>query len=222
MTILPESIKTRSASQSCCVFEARTATTMPRERMRLFRLYLTAVIFVAWAAKCSAQCQVNGPDTSYTQDPIITGYVSQFYGDVPTWVRITRVVGPGTSAELDPYGGLVNWQMMQQSGVLDPTAYVRVSGFLSLTSAFWAYATLDGTPTAAEARITFTINGHPIGREYVLYSSMSGPTPGPAVSFADCISIRSQFLRYGRRLDTGGACPSQTLPIRQGETTCLE
>jgi hypothetical protein len=188
--------------------------------MRLLRLYLTAVILVASAAKCSAQCQVNGPDTSYTRDPTITGYDSQFYGDVPSWVRITRVVGPGTSAELDPYGGLLNWQTMQQSGVLGPTAYVRVSGFMALTSAFWAYATLGGTPTAAEARITFTINGNPIGKEYILYSSMSGSTPGPAVSFADCISIRSQFLRYGRRLDTGGACPSQTLPIRQGETTC--
>jgi hypothetical protein len=171
-----------------------------------------------------AGCPANTTPDFYQPDSGSThSYPQQVAGDRATYIRVPRVVGPGTAATLDSNGGLLNSnaEIANLGGVLGDKAYVTLTGNLSLQTAFYQLGVLAGMSTpAAEVRITFYLNGQTIGSEMVLYSSMTSPTAGPPINLSTCAEVDSSLLRFGRRLDTGGACPPTTLPLYPGETTC--
>jgi hypothetical protein len=185
---------------------------------------LTAMFLIGPA--CFAQCEANGPDTSFGADNDTVGYHASWAADVPSWVRITRVVGPGTTSEDDGNGALLNAAVMTQKGVLAPDAYVKLNGFLLLGPSFFQYTNIDGVAATAQVLITFTLNGWKIGdpkHPYLLYATANGTTP-TQVGFSSCVKVPAQYLRFAGKLKGGRPCnfPGTTNPLvlRTGETTC--
>jgi len=182
-----------------------------------------------WAAialvvpACFAQCEQNGPDTTFGRDS--TGSYNPSQGaDVASWVRIPRVVGPGTAAEDDGDGGLINATAMEGNGVLDKDAFVKLSGFLQLTPQFFYASSNNGTVPSVRALINFTLNGKPIGTHpFLLFTSLSESVQTSTVSFSECVKVKAEYLRFGGKLVGGRNCviPGTTTSAKgPTDTTC--
>ena len=84
-----------------------------------------------------AQCRSTSSDTSFAALGSTTGYSPEFHGDgAPSYLRVTRVVGPGTASLFNTNGTLLNAATYQQNGVVSSKAYVQVFAQMTLGSSF--------------------------------------------------------------------------------------
>ena len=196
---------------------------------RIGRLSLAALLLGVLGNPLFAQCVPANGDSSFAQDNGTN--TPQFPGDRQFFFRIARVVGPGVASEYvsqgdpDPTrrGTLVNWDALQQNGVVSKSAYLQFSGRIQLGAAFWGYmalsGNLNGDPAAAAVKFQYSINGVPLPGIYVASATISNPNVSvTSVPFVRCVAVDTKYLRFGKKLDLveGGLCSSS----RAGDSTC--
>jgi hypothetical protein len=168
-----------------------------------------------------AQCRSTSSDTSFAALGSTTGYSPEFHGDgAPSYLRVTRVVGPGTAALFNTNGTLLNAATYQQNGVVSSKAYVQVFAQMTLGSSFWELASIGGFPLAAQAEVTFTLNGVRIRHPYVLTAQMTGSATVSSNAVIDCFPVNTNLVRFARLTNGGGPCPSSSHYDASKDTTC--
>lgn len=198
-------------------------------------LLVVSILFMS-AGGIRAQCPATADDIAYAPDTTHryslssdyeVGHFSNGFSEayMPTYFRVTRVVGPGVTAEFDSDGAITgsSYDTYIQNGIVSPNACVALYSKLEIPANFFERFVPGTDPVPIAFDVRFSLNG--VGITSISYHTMVGPTTGEIKqSWAGVVRVPTSLLHFARRL-SDPANPTSTIPCPNttpdtNDTTC--